>query len=548
MKISAISNVQPAKIARSDARVPSPSANQFDQILFRTADRSKAKSTRPDQTHRRDPEARPGRSEVSPSDRTDAVAHDRTRPSREASETANDGLTPQRQQAEYAIDNHDQQDARDTQPTAQDVGDGISDQRTGQAEPADDVSFADIDAFADSLTGLDAQLQVVGAPDQSLLPSSELTDVGDDDSEQSYTRNNLNPSTGVVPVVNAKSASPQQPQPAVAPVVNEAESSDPQDAQAQPTDTDEDQAQIIKQVDTHAAVTTKQQNQDVTDTQAVAGSVPATGHTPLQAKSQVNAINQSVTNHQEPTETVQVVVSPSEPSTDQGEDDAADSQTSSQQRTPKRVLAAPSLRVEADTPQPTSATPVHQSQVAVSADPSPTSVIQTTGSGLETPGTQPGSQSIESDANVARVIRGMHGVVNQQGGAVTLRLSPPDMGIVRIEMQLNAGTVTAQFHTEHESARSLLTQQLGQLRQALEAQGLTVDKLHVQTMSGDSATNNNTSRDNADPSAHDGRSRGQYTGSGRGGQRGSDSRESQRGDGSSSRDVATFEQTLNTTT
>ncbi len=111
----------------------------------------------------------------------------------------------------------------------------------------------------------------------------------------------------------------------------------------------------------------------------------------------------------------------------------------------------------------------------------------------------------------------MRGVINHQGGAVTLRLSPPEMGVVRIELQVNHGTVNAQLHAEHESARTLLNQQLSQLRQALETQGLTVDRLLVQTL----ATSDNaplTPDRDGDQTNHDGRSRGQHPGGNTGGQ------------------------------
>lgn len=111
-----------------------------------------------------------------------------------------------------------------------------------------------------------------------------------------------------------------------------------------------------------------------------------------------------------------------------------------------------------------------------------------------------------NEANIARVMRGMRGVINQNGGSVTLRLSPPEMGIVRVEMQINQGSVSAQLHTEQEGTRMLLAQQLGQLRQSLEAQGLHVDRLTVATMPSDS-TNFTTDRD-AEQSSADGRSRG----------------------------------------
>ena len=111
-----------------------------------------------------------------------------------------------------------------------------------------------------------------------------------------------------------------------------------------------------------------------------------------------------------------------------------------------------------------------------------------------------------NEANISRVIRGMRGVIHQNGGAVTLRLSPPEMGIVRVEMQIHQGTVNAQLHTEQEGARALLTQQLGQLRQSLEAHGLQVDRLSVATLPSD-GTSFTTDRD-AEQSSADGRSRG----------------------------------------
>ncbi len=125
------------------------------------------------------------------------------------------------------------------------------------------------------------------------------------------------------------------------------------------------------------------------------------------------------------------------------------------------------------------------------------------------------SDSTPADANIGRVIRGMRGVVHQNGGAVTLRLSPPEMGIVRIEMQIDSGAVKALLHTEHEAARTLLNQQLGQLRHALEAHGLFVDKLGVQTMAQGSDTLT-SDRDADQSAANDGRSQGQHHGAGGG--------------------------------
>jgi len=118
--------------------------------------------------------------------------------------------------------------------------------------------------------------------------------------------------------------------------------------------------------------------------------------------------------------------------------------------------------------------------------------------------------------NSARLTRGLNSAVSQQGGAVTLRLTPPDLGTVRIQLNLQGTNVTAQFHAETDSAQRLLTQQLGQLRTSLESQGLNVEKLGVQAMSASSNSSSlqqQTGGDNA-PSQNqanaDGRSRGQF--------------------------------------
>ncbi len=116
--------------------------------------------------------------------------------------------------------------------------------------------------------------------------------------------------------------------------------------------------------------------------------------------------------------------------------------------------------------------------------------------------------------NAARLSRGLNNAVNQQGGTVTLRLTPPDLGTVRIQLNLQGTNVSAQFHAETDSAQRLLTQQLGQLRASLESQGLNVDKLGVQAMSpssNSSSLQQQTSSDNPQSQTNpDGRSRGQF--------------------------------------
>lgn len=139
---------------------------------------------------------------------------------------------------------------------------------------------------------------------------------------------------------------------------------------------------------------------------------------------------------------------------------------------------------------------------------------------------QPTAAQSDSDAvNNARLTRGLANAVNQRGGAVTLRLTPPEMGTVRIQMQISGANVSASFHAESASAQTLLTQQLSQLRTSLETQGMNVERLSVQPMASTAQSQNSSQNQNDNQqqnqgqqqSANDGRSRGQFSGDSSGG-------------------------------
>jgi flagellar hook-length control protein FliK len=78
-----------------------------------------------------------------------------------------------------------------------------------------------------------------------------------------------------------------------------------------------------------------------------------------------------------------------------------------------------------------------------------------------------------------RVMRGLHAMVNQKGGVMTMRLDPPELGSMRIQMVLQQGTVSAQFNVNTDQAQQLLNRNMQALKSALEARGLTVERLTV---------------------------------------------------------------------
>lgn len=213
------------------------------------------------------------------------------------------------------------------------------------------------------------------------------------------------------------------------------------------------------------------------------------------------------------------VVTQAQPDTAQQQGDAAGHQQPQPQAPAAPVERAPvtDAAKPAVTPTPT-APPVITAIGDVS--PSPTTLEPTTPTPAPTPASAAAQRAADGDEalNSARLARGLQSAVAQRGGSVTLRLTPPEMGTVRIQMQITAARVSVQFHAETQQGQSMLTQQLGQLRTTLESHGLQVERITVQTMHpGQSQNNASTSQqqhnqgsEHGDARADDGRSRGSF--------------------------------------
>lgn len=164
------------------------------------------------------------------------------------------------------------------------------------------------------------------------------------------------------------------------------------------------------------------------------------------------------------------------------------------------VAANSPAKAEASPATPPTATPVQAGAGEVAAAPAPTA--STTDAGRQNPDsgaqlhdarqTQTLEDRVNERINAASVARGLRNVVQQGGGSLTMRLTPHEMGTVRVQMQLVGTAVSAQFHTESEAAHSMLSQQLTQLRSTLESQGLSVERLNVQMMPSTSSSSSSS--------------------------------------------------------
>ena len=88
---------------------------------------------------------------------------------------------------------------------------------------------------------------------------------------------------------------------------------------------------------------------------------------------------------------------------------------------------------------------------------------------------------IDSPRLLSRVARAFH-LAQRRGGELTLRLSPPELGSLRVELHVEDGAMTARLEAETEVARTALIEHLPVLRERLAEQGVRVERFDVDLM------------------------------------------------------------------
>jgi flagellar hook-length control protein FliK len=85
-----------------------------------------------------------------------------------------------------------------------------------------------------------------------------------------------------------------------------------------------------------------------------------------------------------------------------------------------------------------------------------------------------------ANTNHDRIVSSIRGELLPNGGTMHIRLDPPELGALQVTVRMLDGVMTASFETSTDQATKLLSHSLGQLRTALETQGVSVERLHVQ--------------------------------------------------------------------
>lgn len=116
-----------------------------------------------------------------------------------------------------------------------------------------------------------------------------------------------------------------------------------------------------------------------------------------------------------------------------------------------------------------------------------------------------------AQVNASRIVAGIHGQLLPSGGTMQIQLDPPSLGAMTVVVRMNDGTMSASFETTTDAATHMLSHSLGQLKLALESQGVSVEKLNVRQSSRDGGAadsekkNEQTATD--DPTTHQQRQR-----------------------------------------
>jgi flagellar hook-length control protein FliK len=94
-------------------------------------------------------------------------------------------------------------------------------------------------------------------------------------------------------------------------------------------------------------------------------------------------------------------------------------------------------------------------------------------------------QQTDSPVHSARLLRRVARAfvaLGDGGGEVRLKLSPPALGGLRLEVKLHEGAIVARVETETSAARIALIENLPALRERLAEQGVRVERFDVDVM------------------------------------------------------------------
>ncbi len=153
---------------------------------------------------------------------------------------------------------------------------------------------------------------------------------------------------------------------------------------------------------------------------------------------------------------------------------------------PPPPAAAPALSSEAA--PALAATPPVQAVVELVQRPAPSrSDLPAAGGSRGTEGRPASPRALSAASNpeeradlVERIVRAARLTQSRGAARIKIALNPPHLGELKVDLSIRQRVLHGTLQAEHAAARELLVAHLGQLRDALEGQGLRVGDLQVQ--------------------------------------------------------------------
>lgn len=139
---------------------------------------------------------------------------------------------------------------------------------------------------------------------------------------------------------------------------------------------------------------------------------------------------------------------------------------------------------QAAAPAPVVAGSAQREPTAPTEGSNPRGVVSRLGHNRNSPALRPGDGSnaeaeIQRVRLVQRVSRAFQ-TLGENGGEVRLRLSPPSLGSIRLEVTLQSGVMSARIETETAAAKALIVDNLPALRERLSAHDIKVSQFDVE--------------------------------------------------------------------
>jgi flagellar hook-length control protein FliK len=93
-------------------------------------------------------------------------------------------------------------------------------------------------------------------------------------------------------------------------------------------------------------------------------------------------------------------------------------------------------------------------------------------------GDAPDAPRVDPARFVSRVARAIE-TAQDRGGTVNLRLSPPELGSLRLQLEVKQGVMNAKIETDTAAARQALLDNLPSLRERLAEQNVRIERFDV---------------------------------------------------------------------